>query len=159
MIHFTPKKGKRKGLFYRKTHLLKCFRQRSQEDEKEPQEGAGDQVQKVPEEGAEQEEIPPGPQGQGGQGIEPDLAVFQKGGDEEEGQADGQPEEEVQQAPKGTEGEVDPGQAQQVVEKPQAAPQGQTQEKGLGLEEGGEGDAHPRKRRARKLPPRGSSSS
>ena len=117
------------------------------------------QVQDPAEEGADQEEVPPTPQGQGGQGVEPDLAVLPAGGGEEEGQADRQPEEEVQQAPEGSEGEEDPGQAEQVVEKPQSPSQGQAEEEDPGLQEGGEGQAHARKRRARKLPPRGSSSS
>lgn len=159
MVYFTPKKGKRKGLFHRNSHLLKGFCQRSPEDEKCLPQRGGDQVQKAAEEGAEKEKIPPSPQGQGGQGVEPDLAVLPKGGGEEEGQAGCQPEEEVQEAAKGPEGEEDPGKAEKVVEKPQGPSQGQTEEEGLDLEKGREGQTHPRKRRARKLPPRGSSSS
>lgn len=137
--------------------MLSQFCQRSLEDEKHPPEGGGEEVQKPPDEGAEEEEIPGGPQEEGGGGVETDLAVFPEGGGEKEGQADRQPEEEVQGPPEGTEGGQKPGQAEQVIQQAQGRPGGQAQEKDLGLEEGGK--AHPRKRRLRKLPWRGSSSS
>lgn len=105
----------------------------------------------MPEEGAEQEEIPGRPQGEGGGGVEPDLAVFPKGGGEEEGQADRQPEQQVQEAPEGPERKQKPQEAEEVVEKAQGPSQGKAEEEGLGLKQGREGQAHPRKRRLRKL--------
>lgn len=159
MVYFTPKRGKRKGFFYRKSYLLACFCQRSLEDENEPPEGPGDQVQQPPDPGAQKEKVPGAAQGQGGHGVEPDLAVLPKGGRQEKGQDHHQPEGEVQGAPKGPEGEEEPGKAQKVVQQPQRPSDGQAQQKDLGLEKGGEGQAHPRKRRLRKLAWRGSSSS
>lgn len=151
MVYFTPKMGKRKGFFYRKSYLLECFCQRSLEDENETPKGSREEGQEPPDPGAQKEEVPGAAQGQGGDGVEPHLAVFPEGGRQEEGQADGQPEEEVQGTPEGPEGNQEPGEPQQVVQQPQSASGGQAQEEGLGLEGGGEGQAHPRKRRLRKL--------
>ena len=67
------------------------------------------------------------------------------------------PKQEVQNFLEGPAGQGEADQAEQIIQQPHAQPHGQT-----GKESGDlllKGDAHPRKRRPRKLPWRGSSSS
>ncbi len=95
IVHFTPTAPKRKegnGPFFAERTQ---FYQRSQEDETGPPEGAEQAGLDPADPRAQEEKVPGGPQGQGGGLVEPDPAVPQDQGAEEEGQADQQPEGQV----------------------------------------------------------------
>lgn len=152
IVHFTPTGKKRKegkGAFFAPKRE---FYQRSQEDENPPVEPRLDPADP----GAQEEEVPGGPQGQGGGHVQPDPPVPQDQGAEEEGQGGQQPEGQVQSPPQQGQGRGPAGGAEQVIDQAQGQPHPQAAEEGLGLGQGV--DVHPRNSRPRKVPGRSSSS-
>lgn len=157
MIHSTPKRRKRKAFFQSFPDKTKIIYQRTREDETQPANRGEEGVQAAADPGAEEEEVPGRAQEEGGGEVEPHPPVLQPRGGEEEGQADQKPEGQVQQLPEGAVGGGAADQAEQVIAQAQAQPQPQADQEGPGL--GKRVEAHPRKRRPRKPPPRASSSS
>ena len=119
--------------------------------------GPGQDVQRPPGPGAEQKKISRCPQQQAQGHVQPHPAVAEDDPAEKEHPAGPHPKQEVQNFLEGPAGQGEADQAEQIIQQPHAQPHGQP-----GKESGDlllKGDAHPRKRRPRKLPWRGSSSS
>lgn len=122
---------------------------RSQQDPDDPPDPPGQNGQKAPRRAAQDGKIGRGPQAQPEDHIQPDLPAAEAHAAEKERQAGQQPEQQVQplgQAPEGT------GQAQlaqHVIQQAHAHPQQQAH--GQREQLAGQGDAHPRKSRPKRL--------
>lgn len=160
LTYFTPSLGKRKELFPSFQAGADKFCPLGRENSAEGPEGGeqnpqgpggqgGQAGEQAAHKGAEQEKIPQAAAQQGQGQIDAHPAPLQPGGAEKERRKGPQPEEQVQQLLCPAPGEQEAGEAEQVIIQPQENAGAQGEEKRLAL--GLQGNAHPRKRRERKL--------